>query len=70
MDFVLGFPKIARCQDNVFMVVDHFSKMAHFIPCKKRNDVSQVIGLLLRYILIIHGFSLNIGSDRDSKFTR
>jgi hypothetical protein len=69
MDFIIGFPRSQKGHDAIFVVIDWFSKVAHFLPVKGTITASQLADLYVSRIVSLHGVPLEISSDRGSLFT-
>ena len=67
MDFVTNLPEVQGF-DSVLVVVDRFSKMAHFLPCSKTISSEGLADLVMREVFRLHGLLDNIVSDRGPQF--
>ena len=51
----IGVAKDTTKKDSIFVVMDRFSKVAHFIPCNKTSDATLVAELYFREVMRLHG---------------
>ena len=68
IEFSMALPRTQRGKESIIVVVDRFSKMAHFMPCHKTNDSSNVSDLYFKEVVRLHIILKTIVSDRDSMF--
>jgi len=66
MDFITDLPN-AKEYNQCWVVVDRFTKMAHFIPLKNRK-AKELAAIFVREIWRLHGLPKRIVSDRDTVF--
>ncbi|KAF2068181.1 hypothetical protein CYY_010493, partial [Polysphondylium violaceum] len=68
MDF-LSLPTSTDGMDNLFVVVDRFSKMVKLHPCKKTVTSKEIAKWFLDNVVCVFGIPDTIVSDQDTKFT-
>jgi hypothetical protein len=69
MDFVVGLPLTSHRHNDILVIVDKLTKIAHFIPIKDTYDVTDVARMFISEVIHLHGLPKKIISDRDSQFT-
>ena len=69
MDFTTELPISDDC-DQLWVFIDRFTKMAHFLPLRKEGKaVADLAVIFAREIWKYHGLPTDIVSGRDSRFT-
>nr|GEY81124.1 hypothetical protein [Tanacetum cinerariifolium] len=59
---------LVRRHDAIWVVVDHLTKSAHFLPVRKDYSVSKLADTFQQEIVRLHGTPSAIVSDRDPRF--
>src|SRR6266540_2523983 len=69
MDFIVGLPRTQSGHDSIWVIVDHITKVAHFIPVKETYQGPKLAELYMTRIVCLHGVPKKIVSDRGTQFT-
>jgi hypothetical protein len=63
INFIVGLPPSAHKFDSIWVIVDRFTKSAHFIPVHTNYMAKKYTELYIARILCLHGVSKTIISD-------
>ncbi|GKE14025.1 putative reverse transcriptase domain-containing protein, partial [Tanacetum coccineum] len=69
MDFVTKLPKTTNVYDTIWVIVDHLTKSAHFLPMGENKPMEKLVKLYMKEVVTRHGVPVSIISDRDGRFT-
>jgi IS30 family transposase len=67
MDFIIDLPVISG-YDSMFVMVDRFTKMAHFTSCAKTISGDEAADLFFENVVQLHGLLDDITFDRGPQF--
>ena len=70
IDFITGLPATpgAPTYDAILVIVDLYTKMAHFVPCRKMLGATGAATLFTDWCIRLHGVPKEIVCDRDGRF--
>jgi hypothetical protein len=68
MDFIEGLP-LSEGYNAILVIVDRYTKYAHFIPLKHPFTALSVARIVLDHVVKLHGLPKSIVFDRDRVFT-
>ena len=68
MDFIDGLPRTRRGNESIWVIIDHLTKTAHFIPIRSNRTAASLVEIYMREIVRLHGVPSSIVCDRDPLF--
>jgi hypothetical protein len=68
MDIIIGLATTQSAYDSIWVIVDRFLKVAHFISLKTMYKGAKVTELYIAKIVCLHGVPKKIVSDRGTQF--
>jgi hypothetical protein len=68
MDFIIGLPTTQSGYVSIWVIIDRFSKVAHFILVKTTYKGAKLAELYIIRIVCLHGVPKKIVSDRGTQF--
>jgi hypothetical protein len=69
IDFIVGLPTTQSGYDSIWVIVDQFLEVAHFIPVKTMYKGAKLAELYIARIVCLHGVPKKIVSNRGTQFT-
>nr|GEU35876.1 putative reverse transcriptase domain-containing protein [Tanacetum cinerariifolium] len=69
MDFITKLPKTINGYDTIWVIIDHLTKSAHFLPMKENDPIEKLVKLYMKEVVTRHGVPISIIFDRDGRFT-
>jgi hypothetical protein len=65
----MGLLRTRDGYDSIWVIVDHLTKVAHFIPVKTTYTGAKLAELYISRIVCLHGVPKKIVLDRGTQFT-
>ena len=69
MDFITGLPRSSKGHNSIWVIIDHLTKVAHFILVNTTYDGNKLASLYIERIVSLHGVPKEILSDQGTQFT-
>jgi hypothetical protein len=68
MDFIVGLTNTSQKHDSIWVIIDRFTKTAHFIPVHTTYNAKRYAEIYLEHIVCLHGVPKTIISDHGTQF--